>query len=72
MCGSDDESRPCKGFDLPDQPNVSFRSTPLSIITWRLADISYQLPKTDAVVMKLSRCGASLYAPPPDGMLCWA
>ena len=53
MCGFDDESGRCKGFDLPDQPNVSFRSTPLSIITLELADISYQLPKIGTVVMKL-------------------
>ena len=69
MPGSDDENEPCKVSDLPDQPNGSFRSTPLSIITLQLADISYQLPKIDTVVMKLSRCGASLHAPLPDRML---
>jgi len=52
-----------RAHPLPDQPNGSFRSTPLSIITLQLADISYQLPKIDTVVMTLSRCGASLHAP---------
>ena len=58
MCGSDDESGRRKGFDLPDQPNVSSRPTQRFTITSQPADISYQISyqllNTGAVVSKLS------------------